>query len=1140
MLLLFAIAIVFITLYSIRLYLFNHTIISVDLLILFFFLLKSLLLLLSGDVEKNPGPKSHSNLKVCHYNLNSLASHNFAKVSSLKAYNAVHRYDIICISETFLDTSISSNDPSLVLDGYTIIRADNPMDLKKGGVCIYFKQTLPLNVLNITQLKECLVAEILYNNKKCFLVTLYRSPSQSDIEFDDFITNLELLIDNIYNLNPYFLILLRDFNAKLKKWKPDDIDTKEGSRIDGVASSFALTQIISGPTHILANSSSCIDLIFTNQPDLVINSGIHSSIHPNCHHQIIHAEIDFKIFFPPPYERRIWHYKRADCEGIKGCIFNFDWEAAFLNKGIDEQVETFNNVILNIMSNFIPNEDITINDKDSPWITSYIKNKITYKNFLFEKFLKNGRNIFDWHRVEIARNDTINAINESKRLYYERMNSKLCNSNTTPKVYWSILKSLYCGKKVPVIPPIMHENNFVTKFKDKADLFNKYFANQCSLLQNGSTLPEHDLFVPHNFLNDIILSDDDILQSIHRLDSNKSHGFDGISIRMLKLCDVSIVKPLSIIFNNCIKNGYFPSAWKKGNITPIHKKNEKNLIENYRPISILPICGKLLEKVIYKNLYSFLENNNVFNVNQSGFRSGDSCTYQLLSITHQIFLSFNENPSQEVRGVFLDISKAFDKVWHDGLIYKLKCNGVGGNMLKILSSFLDNRYQRVVLNGQSSHWIKLTAGVPQGSILGPLLFLIYINDISNNLESDVKLFADDTSLFSVVFDPNLSSQILNNDLAKINLWAYQWKMSFNPNITKQAHEVLFSRKRDKINHRDLIFNDISVKRVSSQKHLGLILDEKMSFKDHLNMIIEKTSKSVSVLRKLRFHLPRSSLITIYKSFIRSIFDYVDIIYDQPYISSFVDRIESVQYNAALAITGAIRGSSRVKLYEELGLEPLQSRRWFRKLCVFHKILYEKSPKYLYDLIPSHDHYFNFRNRNRIPNIFCRTEFFRNSFFPSVINEWNKLETGVVNSESFTIFRSTVLKSIRPTPKSIFNISNPLRIKYLTWLRLGLSHLREHKFRHHFNDTLNPLCPCNLEVESVSHFFLHCHFFHNERLDLMNGITNIDPDIHLLDDISISNLLLYGSTLYPNEINKKILELSINYILLSKRFEGPLF
>ena len=140
----------------------------------------------------------------------------------------------------------------------------------------------------------------------------------------------------------------------------------------------------------------------------------------------------------------------------------------------------------------------------------------------------------------------------------------------------------------------------------------------------------------------------------------------------------SVVKPLSLIFKNCIKEGYFPLAWKKGNITPIHKKNEKNIIDNYRPISILPICGKLLERVIFKNLYSFFENNNLFNVNQSGFRSGDSCTNQLLSITHQIFLSFNQSPSQETRGVFLDISKAFDKVWHDGLIYKLKGNNVRG------------------------------------------------------------------------------------------------------------------------------------------------------------------------------------------------------------------------------------------------------------------------------------------------------------------------------------------------------------------------------------------------------------------------------------------------------------------------------
>ena len=470
-------------------------------------------------------------------------------------------------------------------------------------------------------------------NKKCYLVTLYRSPSQSDIEFDDFLKKFELLLDNLYNLNPYFVILLGDFNAKLKKLKLDDNDTNEETKIKAVTSSFGLSQIISGPTHILANSTSCIDLIFTNHPDLIINSGIHPSLHPNCHHQIVYAEIDFKIHFPPPYTRQIWHYKKADFKGLRRCIDSFNCEHIFSNVNIDKQVEIFNSTFLNIVSNYYPNEVITIDDRDPPWITSEIKDKFTYKKILFEQYINNGRSLYDWNKVETARNEIINAITNSRMRHYERLNSKLSSPNTAPKVYWSILKSLYCDKKIPVIPPLFQNNNFITSFSEKANLFNNFFANQCSLLNNTSTLPEQVRSTTHNFLENIAFSDDDILQLIRRLDPNKSHGFDGISIRMLKLCDSSIVKPLSIIFNNSINHGHFPLAWKMGNITPIHKKNEKNLIENYRPISILPICGKLLERIIFNTLYSFFEENNVLNVNQSGFRSGDSCTNQLLSIT---------------------------------------------------------------------------------------------------------------------------------------------------------------------------------------------------------------------------------------------------------------------------------------------------------------------------------------------------------------------------------------------------------------------------------------------------------------------------------------------------------------------------
>ena len=191
------------------------------------------------------------------------------------------------------------------------------------------------------------------------------------------------------------------------------------------------------------------------------------------------------------------------------------------------------------------------------------------------------------------------------------------------------------------------------------------------------------------------------------------------------------------------------------NVVPVHKKSDKQILENYRPVSLLPICGKVFERLIYNNLFEYFIQNDLISPYQSGFKPGDPCTNQLISITHEIYQSFDDG--FEVRGVFLDISKAFDKVWHDGLIYKLKQNGVAGDLLDTLTNFLNERKQRVVLNGQYSTWTNVEAGVPQGSILGPLLFLVYINDLPENLVPHPKLFADDTSLFSVIRNKHLSA-----------------------------------------------------------------------------------------------------------------------------------------------------------------------------------------------------------------------------------------------------------------------------------------------------------------------------------------------------------------------------------------------
>ena len=231
---------------------------------------------------------------------------------------------------------------------------------------------------------------------------------------------------------------------------------------------------------------------------------------------------------------------------------------------------------------------------------------------------------------------------------------------------------------------------------------------------------------------------------------------------MLKLCGEAICRPLNIIFRTCLNTGKFPSEWKKGNVVPIHKKDDKQNVKNYRPVLLLPICGKIFERLIYNVMYDFLTENDLLSPNQSGFRSGDSCINQLLSINHEILNAFDKR--LEVRGIFLDISKAFDKVWHDGLIFKLRQNGISGDITNILQDFLRNR---VVLNGQCSSWADVNAGVPQGSILGPLL-LVYINDLSDGLKIECKLFADDTSLFSVVNDINTSASDLNEDLEKIS------------------------------------------------------------------------------------------------------------------------------------------------------------------------------------------------------------------------------------------------------------------------------------------------------------------------------------------------------------------------------------
>ena len=237
------------------------------------------LLLLCGDVELNPelNQNTAKKLSICRWNFNSIAAHNFAKLVLLKAFNSIHKFDIICLSETYLDSSILHNDSNLEIPGYNLVRSDHPSNKKRGGVCIYHKSYLPLIIIDITYLNQCVRFELMVGDTLCHFIGLYRSPSQSQDQFESFKESLELNFESAVQNNTYLVVLLGDFNAKLSKWCKNDITASEGKVIENISSQFALHKVINEPTHISETSSSCIDMMFTSQPNLITESGVHPS-----------------------------------------------------------------------------------------------------------------------------------------------------------------------------------------------------------------------------------------------------------------------------------------------------------------------------------------------------------------------------------------------------------------------------------------------------------------------------------------------------------------------------------------------------------------------------------------------------------------------------------------------------------------------------------------------------------------------------------------------------------------------------------------------------------------------------------------------------------------------------------------------
>ena len=372
--------------------------------------------------------------------------------------------------------------------------------------------------------------------------------------------------------------------------------------------------------------------------------------------------------------------------------------------------------------------------------------------------------------------------------------------------------------------------------------------------------------------------------------------------------------------------------WKISHITAIYKhKGLKNDKVNYRPISLLPTLSKMCESIIHHRLLGHCSENNIISYRQAAYIKGDSTVSQLLYLVHKIKLAWTGK--KVTHGVFLDVDGAFDKIWHKAMIAKLNSINIEGKLLDLFTSYLSNRQQKTVVDGEKSNTTCIPAGLPQGSRLGPLLFIIYINDITDiGLESEILIFADDCTLMISDPDPQKTVEILNRDLGRISTWASKWKIQFNASKTKS---LLFSKKYNE-NLQPLTFNNENVTKVSSTRHLGLQLSFNLDWKEQVNIMCLKASRKLSVLRRVK-NLQRSTLDLLYKTTIISVIDYGLIVYYHSLTQTDKMKIDRIQYSAAKLVSSTMHYTSRVKLEKELGWESMKDRADYLGLTLFHKI-----------------------------------------------------------------------------------------------------------------------------------------------------------------------------------------------------------
>ena len=901
------------------------------------------------------------------------------KRDDLSALLAAHTPNIVTLTETFLDDEIY--DSEIVTNSYTVFRHDR--NRHGGGVMALVRNNISATQRNdLESNSELAWIEISHTTGKLLLGIFYRPPN-SDLSY------LKTLQDSLLSIpDNTDIILCGDFNVPDVNWEINTPTSSSplASLLCDITSSAALRQFVDEPTR----GNNILDLVFTNMQDRVTNVQVVDGL-PGSDHDGVHFNITLKCqrLHKPP--RRLYNFKKADFNNFRDILSTIPWDSCFLEDSVEQSWIKFKDILMTAADQCIPTFTLKHN-KTKGYISDEVLSLIKKKRRSYRMAKRSGNQKYQ-SRYRSLCNTVRRLTRRDKDTYLEDLTSNLSHNQ---KPFWQWLKSIRSG--LCTIPDIHFANRILKTAGDKAKALNNFFTSVFTIETTGANpaLPPRSLIE----ISCIRFKPDNVCNLLRKIDPSKSPGPDGIPGLLLKEGAPQIAEPLSKLFNPSLATGQLPSDWTRANITPIHKKGSKHLPNNYRPISLTCTVVKIMEHLIHQELSQFLSNNNKLITSQHGFRSKHSCQTQLLETVHHWANALDQRSSVHV--IFLDFSKTFDTVPHLKLCAKLDNIGVRGNILSWIKAFLTNRQQRVCVDGRSSDWSSISSGVPQGSILGPLLFLIYINDITLSLNSKARLFADDCTLYRTVSSAE-DCVLLQSDLAKVYSWTQMWQLSLN---TSKCKVLNISNKRTPPTYRYNI-NNTPLEFVEKMKYLGIYINRHLRWNDNVSYASHKATRILNLLRRSMYRCSKSAKERAVSALVRPHLEYVAPVWE-PHTITGKAALEKVQKRAAHWICSRWDRQTHKwnKTYDEARKElhwpTISQRHTILSSCQTYKILHSL------DCI-QFNQYFRSNPRNSRPHqLICnhsRIDCYRYSYFTNAPFVWNNLPSHIVISSSLPLFRT---------------------------------------------------------------------------------------------------------------------------------------